>query len=239
MVGRKVLRLSLIAVALLGARSVAADPSRSPGTSPTISIRQTNPGVVVITDHSAKRCPIHIAQPAWMTDSGLVSGLEHQGRPAGLQCRRPTPCTSESTPTGSPATSTATGHPGSPDPQLTAAGGTDPANFGGDKSMAVGFAPLTGTFSTTNLPAPVIVAGIPGDKAAGRPGSRRVHVAKYAPTGGTGSQLRPRDQLRQDAHGGHGQPRVRSQRCSIPASSSRSPISASFWAPIPRTAWSS
>ncbi len=60
------------------------------------------------------------------------------------------------------------GTPGIPDPRLTAAGGTDPANFGGDKSMAVGFAPLTGTYNPMNLPTPVIVAGISGNKVASR-----------------------------------------------------------------------
>ena len=39
-----------------------------------ISIRQTTPGVVIITDSIHENDPVHIAQPSWMTSAGLVSG---------------------------------------------------------------------------------------------------------------------------------------------------------------------
>jgi hypothetical protein len=50
--------------------------------------------------------------------------------------------------------------------------------------MAVGFAPLTGTYNTMNLPTPVIVAGIPGNKAQVGTGLDGFNVAKYVQMGG-------------------------------------------------------
>jgi hypothetical protein len=79
------------------------------------------------------------------------------------------------------------GTPGHPDPRLTAAGGSDPASFGGDKALAVGFAPISGTYNATNPPAPVLVAGVPGNKAQAGPGLDGFTVAKYSPSGGAGS----------------------------------------------------
>ena len=89
MVGRKCSALSLIAAALLGARSVTADPITLTGNVAT----DFNPADQPRCDrHPGQRTerPDHIAQPAWMTSAGLVSGLEHPGRPTGLQCRTDT-----------------------------------------------------------------------------------------------------------------------------------------------------
>jgi hypothetical protein len=73
-----------------------------------------------------------------------------------------------------------------PDPRLTQAGGTDPANFGGDKSMAVGIAPLIGAFNPSHPPAPTIIAGVPGDKSQVGSGLDGFNVATYAPNGASG-----------------------------------------------------
>ena len=61
--------------------------------------------------------------------------------------------------------------------------GTNPANFGGDKAMAVAFAPLTGTYNALNLPTPVVVAGVSGDQSQRGTGLDGFTVASYA--GGT------------------------------------------------------
>ena len=74
MVGRTVFRSCLIVAALLGARSVSADPITFTGNVANDFNPATNPGVVVITDSLHQNDPAHIAQPAWMTSEGLVSG---------------------------------------------------------------------------------------------------------------------------------------------------------------------
>jgi hypothetical protein len=182
MVGRKVL-WSGIAVALLGARTVVAAPITFTGNVANDFNPQTNPGVVVITDSTHENDPIHIAQPSWMTESGLVSGWNIKDLRLDYNSSTDTMYVGVNT-YGVAGNVDGNGTPGIPDPRLTASGGTDPANFGGDKSMAVGFAPLTGTFNTMNLPTPVIVAGISGNKAQAGPGLDGFNVATYSSMGG-------------------------------------------------------
>ncbi len=183
MVGRKVFRTSLFATALLAARSVAADPITLTGNVANDFNPQTTPGVVIITDSTHENDPVHIAQPSWMTSAGLVSGWNIKDVALYYNSSTDTMYVGVNT-YGVAGNVDGNGTPGSPLPQLTAQGGTDPANFGGDKAMAVAFAPLNGVFSTTNLPAPVIVAGVSGDKATQTgPGLDGFNVAKYA--GGT------------------------------------------------------
>ena len=92
---------------------------------------------------------------------------------------------------------------------------TDPANFGGDKSMAVGFAPLTGTYNPSNLPAADHRRGHFHVSRRQRGGGRGTGldgftVTKYA--GGTvPGTIEPVDRFRSNAHGGHGQSRLQSQ----------------------------
>jgi hypothetical protein len=183
MVGRTVFRTSLIAFALLGARSVAAGPITFTGNVANDFNPLNTPGVVTITDAIHEDDPVHIAQPSWMTDSGLVSGWNIKDVALYYNAATDTMYVGVNT-YGVAGNVDGNGTPGVPDPRLTAAGGTDPANFGGDKAMVVGFAPLTGTYNPSNLPAPVIVAGVSGDKPAQTgPGLDGFNVAKY--TGGT------------------------------------------------------
>ena len=87
MISRMVLRWSLIAVALLGARSVAAAPITFTGNVANDFNPQTNSGVVVITNalhQNPTELAAAVGQPSYMTQSGLISGMEHQGHPAGL-----------------------------------------------------------------------------------------------------------------------------------------------------------
>jgi hypothetical protein len=186
MVSRIVLRWSLIVVALLGAQTVVAAPITFTGNVANDFNPQTNPSVVVITDSTHQNDPIHIAQPSWMTESGLVSGWNIQDLRLNYNAATDTMYVGVNT-YGVAGNVDGNGTPGIPDPRLTAAGGTDPANFGGDKSMAVGFAPLTGTYNPTALPTPVIVAGISGNKAQAGTGLDGFNVATYAPSGASGT----------------------------------------------------
>lgn len=182
MVGRMVFRTSVIAVALLAARSAAADPITFTGNVANDFNPATNSDVVVIP-HSL--VPEHIAQPAWMTDAGLVSGWNIKDVRLDYNPQTDTLYVGVNT-FGIAGDVDGKGNPGQVDTQLAQAGGSNPANFGGDKSMAIGFALAGATFSATNPPAPAIVAGIPGDKSQAGSGLDGFTVAKYAPTGGSG-----------------------------------------------------
>ena len=141
----------------------------------------TNADVDVIA-HS--NTPIHIAQPAWMTDAGLVSGWNIQNVAVGYNPTTDTLYVGVNT-FGIAGNVDGNGTPGIPNPQLTAAGGSDPANFGGDKAMAIGIAPLAGVFNASNPPVPTIVAGVSGDKSQIGTGQDGFSVANYAPVGGS------------------------------------------------------
>ena len=70
------------------------------------------------------------------------------------------------------------GNPGAASPQMAAAGGIDSANMGGDKSVAVAFAAYNP--ATPGVPgSPVIIAGIPSNKALAGSGTDGFTVAKY------------------------------------------------------------
>jgi len=181
MAGRKALRYSLIVAVLLGARSVGAAPITFTGNVASDFNPATNPDVVVIP-HSDT--PVHIAQPAWMTQVGLVSGWNIQDIRLSYNPSTDTMYVGVNT-FGIAGDVDGKGLIGKSDPQLTNAGGSNPANFGGDKAMAVGFAPLVGVFNPSNPPAPVIVAGVPGNKAQAGAGLDGFSVAKWAPVGGT------------------------------------------------------
>jgi hypothetical protein len=181
MVGRTVLRVSVVAGVLLGARSVAADPITFTGNVANDFNPTTNSSVLVIP-HS--QSPVHIAQPQWMTDSGFVSGWNIKDVRLDYDPKTDTMNVGVNT-FGIAGNVDGNGTPGTPDARLTAAGGSDPANFGGDKAMAVGFAPLAGTFNAKNPPAPAIVAGVPGNKAQTGSGLDGYGVSKWSPNGTT------------------------------------------------------
>jgi hypothetical protein len=181
MEGRLVLQIGAISLALLAARSAAADPITFTGNVANDFNPQTNNEVVVIP-HSDT--PIHIAQPQWMTDSGLVSGWNIKDVRLGYDPRTDTMDVGVNT-FGIAGNVDGNGTPGTPDPRLTASGGSDPLHFGGDKGMAVAFAPLVGTFDPKRPPSPIIVAGVPGNKTQAGTGTDGFTVAKWAPNGAT------------------------------------------------------
>jgi hypothetical protein len=176
MVGRTAFRSCLVVAALLGARSVSADPITFTGNVANDFNPTTTSGVVVITDSLHENDPAHIAQPAWMTSQGLISGYNIKDVRLDYNASTDTMYVGVNT-YGVAGSAWGGGTP----PAGTA--GVDPANFGGDKSMVVGFAALNGTFSTFNIPAPVVVAGISASEAQRGTGLDGFTVAKYA--GGT------------------------------------------------------
>ncbi len=179
MAGRTVFRSCLVLAVLFGARSVFADPITFTGNVANDFNPTTNPGVVVITDSLHQNDPAHIAQPAWMTNEGLVSGWNIKDVRLDYNAATDTMYVGVNTyGVAGDVYGGGTPPPGTPNV------GSNPANFGGDKAMAVAFAPLSGAFSTFNLPTPVIVAGVSGDKAQTGTGLDGFTVAKYA--GGTG-----------------------------------------------------
>jgi hypothetical protein len=174
----------LAAAALLGVRTVAAAPITLTGNVATdfgynaSGTASTNPEVDII-QHS--NTPIHLAQPQWMTNSGLVSGWNIHNIAVAYDPKTDNLYVGVNT-FGVAGNVDGNGTPGNPDPRLLAQYGSDPANFGGDKSMAIGIAPLNGgTLNPSHPPEPTIVAGVPGDKAQAGTGLDGFTVAHYAP----------------------------------------------------------
>jgi hypothetical protein len=191
MVGRKVLRWSWIAFALVGVRTAAADPISFTGNVANDFNPQTNPGVVVITDsfhQSMTALEAAIAQPSYMTQSGLISGMDIKDVRLDYNAATDTMYVGVNT-WGIAGNVDGNGTPGTVDPRFAALGGADPANWAGTKSMVVGFAPIIGTYSSANPPTPTIVAGIAGTTSQLGPGTDGFNVAKYTPVQGVGGTL--------------------------------------------------
>jgi hypothetical protein len=190
MVGRIVLRWSLIAVALLGARTVAAAPITFTGNVAADFNSQTNPGVMIITDTAHENLLDPVAQPAYMTASGLVSGMNIKDLRLDYDAQTDTMYVGVQT-WGVAGNVDGNGTPGVLNPQFAKLGGSDPADWAdaaGHKSMVVGFGALTGTFSSSS---PVfntsLVAGISANLNQLGPGVDGLNVAKYVAPGGSGS----------------------------------------------------
>ncbi len=178
MVGRTVVRFSLVVALLLVGRSAGADPITFTGNVPADFNPATTPGVAVITDSLHDSVPEHIAQPTWMTQP---SGYNIQD--VALYYNAATDTMYVGVNTYGVAGSVDGTNPGSPDALLAAHGISNPANFAGDKGMAVGFAPLTSTYNPLNPTPPVIVAGVSADQSQRGTGLDGFTVAHYA--GGT------------------------------------------------------
>lgn len=190
MVGRMVLRWSLIAVALLGVRTVAAAPITFTGNVAADFNPQTNPGVVVIPNPlSLSQIIADVAQPAYMTQSGLISGFAIKDVALDYNPSTDTMYVGVNT-YGIAGNVDGTGAPGTVSSSYLAAtggAGTNPADWAGAKSLVVGFAPISGNANSTSPVAPVLVAGIPGNVNQLGPGLDGFNLSKYVPPGGTGS----------------------------------------------------
>jgi hypothetical protein len=176
-----VLRGCLMTVAILATRSVAAAPLTFTG---NVATDFAIPGAQIYQS-PIDQIPAHLAQPQWMTQSGLVSGWNFHDIALYYNPSSDTMYVGVNT-WGVAGNVDGNGTPGVPNPLLVSQGGSDPANFGGDKGMAVGFAPISGTYNPNNPPAPVLVAGVPGEKSQAGTGLDGFTVAKYAPAGGSG-----------------------------------------------------
>jgi hypothetical protein len=178
------------AAALLWVGTAAADPIPLTGNVAqdfsynAAGSGSSNPEVQIIPHSNSA---VHIAQPQWMTDNGLVSGWNINNIAVGYDSSSDTLYVGIKT-FGVAGNVDGNGTPGTPDPRLTSAGGTDPANFGGDKSMAIGIAPLGSSFNASNPPRPTLVAGVPGNKAQDGTGLDGFNVATYAPAGSSGGR---------------------------------------------------
>jgi hypothetical protein len=189
MVGRMVLLWSLITVALLGVRTVAAAPITFTGNVASDFNQQTNPGVVVISDalhQNPTELAAAVGQPSYMTQSGLISGMDINDIRLYYNATNDTMYVGVNT-YGVAGNVDGNGTPGTVDPRFAALGGSDSANWAGTKAMAIGFAPLSGTYDSAHPPTPVIVAGIPGTVNQLGTGLDGFNVSKYAPPGGSGS----------------------------------------------------
>ena len=120
-------------------------------------------------------------QPQWMTDQGLVNGY------AMKDIRLSYDKASDTLAVGVNFFGVAGNTDGSPDgqvnPMTIATHGSNPANFGADKSIAVAFTPL----SAAGVPAssPLIVAGVPANKADASTGTTdHFTVAAYQNSSG-------------------------------------------------------
>jgi hypothetical protein len=179
---RMVLRLALIGSVLLGARSAVAAPMVPQMTGNVAA--DFNLSGTQIFQGPLDSTPAHIGQAPWMTAAGLVSGWNFDYISTYYNASTDTMYVGVKN-WGIAGDVDGKGLIGQPDPQLTNSGGSNPANFGGDKSMAVAFAPLSGTYSPSNPPAPVLVAGVPYIKSqADSSGLDGFTVAKWAGTGG-------------------------------------------------------
>jgi len=170
MVGRTAFRYCLIAIALLGARSAAADPITFTGNVANDFNPATNPDVTIITS-SANLNPVSTTGP---NGTPLLNGVVPGDalKQVALDYNAATDTMYVGVQTWGVAGSAA---------------GTTIASGNG---MVVGFAPLTGAYKPSDLAAPTFVAGAsnvsPGQSnaAAGRgPGLDGFNVATY--TGGT------------------------------------------------------
>jgi hypothetical protein len=192
MVRRIALSFLILGAVGLGTKSADAGPISFTGNvaqdfglvgNPTTATTSSISGVDVLM-HSTT--PVHIAQPSWMTSEGLVSGWNINSIAVSYNATTDKLYVGVQT-FGVAGNVDGNGTPGSPNSLLTAAGGSDPANFGGDKAMAIGIAPLpTGALTATNTPEPTIVAGISGNKAQAGTGLDGFNVAAYSANGSTG-----------------------------------------------------
>lgn len=137
----------------------------------------TNSGITVVQGHPYT----YTAEPDWMTKNGLING--YAMKDIRLSYDRSTDTLS----VGVNFFGVAGNTDGSPDGQTNAMTlqqhGSNPANYGADKSMTIAFTPVTAAGVAAN---PVIVAGVPAVKAnGGTTTADKFTVAAYqASTGG-------------------------------------------------------
>jgi hypothetical protein len=107
-----------------------------------------------------------VAQPAWMTEAGLVNG--YVMKDIRLSYDAKTDTLSVGVNFYGIAGDTDGSPNGGTNPMTTAMGGSNPPHLGGDKSISIAFTPVTAAGVNAN---PVVVAGVPANKATSPLGS--------------------------------------------------------------------
>jgi hypothetical protein len=107
-----------------------------------------------------------VAQPQWMTQAGLINGYVMKDIRLSYNAKTDTLAV------GVNFYGIAGDTDGSPDgstnPKTTAAGGSNPPHIGGDKSISIGFAPVTAAGASAD---PIVVAGVPAHKTSSPAGT--------------------------------------------------------------------
>jgi hypothetical protein len=161
MVPRRLYTWNVALLILLGLNAPAANAAaiEFTGNVPYDFNPATNPGVVVTP---VSNNPLDIGQPAADTANGWVSGWSIQDIRTYYNASNDTLYVGINTFANSQGVHAPFGQAnGDPTGTPTA---DDPANLGGDKSIAIAFAPVSAT-NPTQPGTPLVVAGVPADKS--------------------------------------------------------------------------
>ena len=183
MVPRHLYTWNVALLILLGLNAPAANaaPIDFTGNVPNDFNPATNPGVVVTPVSSN---PLNIGQESWITANGWVSGWSIQDIRTYYNASTDTLDVGINTFKNSQGVNAPFGQANG-DPTGTPTG-YDPAHLGGDKSVALAFAPVN-TTNPAQSGTPLVIAGVPADKTMVGAGIDGYTVSKYnaanAPSG--------------------------------------------------------
>ena len=121
---------------------------------------------------------MNIGQPAWITANGWVSGWSIQDIRTYYNAATDTLDVGINTFKNSQGVNAPFGQANG-DPTGTPTG-YDPAHLGGDKSIAIAFAPVSST-NPTQPGTPLVIAGVPADKTKAGAGTDGFTVSQYNP----------------------------------------------------------
>jgi hypothetical protein len=151
MVRGPIIRVLIALAFLTGAKSVLADAINFTGFVNNDFNPATHPGTYIIPGFPQS----YVAQPAWMTQQGWVTGWNIQDIALNYNKATDTLYVGVQMYNNTPAGNVdGNGKPGQPDPRLVAQGGSDPAHVGGLGSITIGIDTNNGGHAT-------VVAGIP------------------------------------------------------------------------------
>lgn len=180
MVRLRLLRWGIASLALIGARPVLAASINFTG----FVANDFNPSNLNVHVTPVSDSPLVVGPDKWMTDLGRVSGWAIKDIRTSYDSKTDTLSVGFQTFTNAKGVKSVfgdadgNGDPGFTGPLMIAAGGVNSPNMGGHKSVAIALA----ADSTTVKGAPgtpVIVAGIPADKALAGPGTDGFTVSSY------------------------------------------------------------
>jgi len=178
MVPRRVYTWNVALLILLGLNAPTANaaPIEFTGNVPTDFDPATNPAVKVTPVSSN---PLEIGQASWITANGWISGWSIQDIRTYYNTSNDTLYVGINTFKNSQGVNAPFGQANG-DPTGTPTG-YDPAHLGGDKSIAIAFAPVSST--NPGQPGnPVVVAGVPADKSVAGAGTDGYTVSTYNAT---------------------------------------------------------